>query len=110
MKNRFFIYTDALDVIEDLTLEERGELLTAIYNYHKEIDFEPSLAVRIAFKPIKNQFIRDEKAYLETCERNSENAKKRWIKPEDATAYDRIRADTNGYDSMPDDAKHADKI
>lgn len=100
MKKRFLLYTDALDVINDMSPEERGELLMAIYRYQMDQPMDLSPIVKIAFRPIKNQFIRDDETYKKVCEKNSQNANLRWNK-DNASASDRIPSHTNGYESMP---------
>lgn len=50
---------------------------------------------------------RDNVRYSETCERNRDNAKKRWM-PSDATACDRMQKHANGCERMRTHAKNAD--
>ena len=72
-KTSFIIHLDSLDVIDDLSDEQCGELLRAMKAYHLEDDFTPSPIVKVAFSPFKNQFIRDQKKYESIVERNRIN-------------------------------------
>lgn len=61
MKKSFIVHIDSLDVLDDLTYEQAGELFKAIKAYHDEKEMKLSLLVKIAFSPFKAQFERDEK-------------------------------------------------
>ena len=76
MKTSFIVHLDSLDVIDDLSDEQCGELLRAMRAYHLEDDFTPSAIVKVAFSPFKNQFIRDQKKYESIVERNRINGLK----------------------------------
>ena len=78
MSNRksFIIHIDSLDILDDLTLEQRGELFTAIQLYQKGEEIDLSPIVKIAFSPFKNQFARDNIKYSKTCERRAEAGSK----------------------------------
>lgn len=59
-KSSFILYLDQLEIIDDLTMEQRGLLLTAIRNYiftGESVELEP--IVKVAFTPIKNSLHRD---------------------------------------------------
>ena len=70
MKQRksFLIHIDSLDILDDLTDSQCGQLLRAIKDYQtgNQSDLEP--LVKVAFSPFKNQFKRDEEKYQKTCE------------------------------------------
>ena len=76
MKSSFIVHLDSLDVIDDLSDEQCGELLRAMRAYHLKDDFTPSPIVKVAFSPFRNQFIRDEKKYQSIIERNRINGLK----------------------------------
>lgn len=59
-KTSFIIHLDSLDVIDDLSDEQCGELLRAMKAYHLEDDFTPSFMVKLAFLPFRNRFVADE--------------------------------------------------
>ena len=62
-----------------LTMEQRGELFTALYEYainEKTTEFDNGM-VKMAFSFMKAQIARDFEKYREKCETMRENAKKR---------------------------------
>ena len=61
-----------------LTMEQRGALITAIFNYNKsgEVGVELDPISEMAFSCMRDTFDRDKQAYAEMCERNRENGKK----------------------------------
>lgn len=67
-KKSFLIHIDSLDILDDLTNEQCGELFKAIKAHHSDQKNTLSAIVNIAFSPFKNQFIRDDEKYLKTCE------------------------------------------
>lgn len=76
-KTSLVLHLDALAVIEELNLEQRGLLLTAIYNYHTGEKTDLDQLLKIVFLPFKNQFDRDREKYKKTCETNREIAQNR---------------------------------
>jgi len=70
------IYIDQLDILDELTNEQIGELFLAIKNYAKGEKVELSQILKIAFIPIKNQMDRDFEKYENICKRNAENGLK----------------------------------
>ena len=72
------MYHDFSDQFELLDMSERGELITAIFNYVKygTLDKNISPVVKMAFSCMKNTLDRDDKKYAERCKKNSENGKK----------------------------------
>jgi len=75
-RKSFIIHKDSLSVLDDLTLEQVGELFLAIKSYQLDEDFTPSPIVKIAFSPFKNQFLRDDEKYQKIVERNKSNGSK----------------------------------
>ena len=77
MKNSFILYTDYLAQIELLSMEQRGELFTAIMNYASEKEL-PELdgMVTMAFSFIKSQLDRDKERYDSIVESRKESGKK----------------------------------
>lgn len=70
----FVLYHDMESSIRELTDEEAGKLLKAIFRYHKTGDpGESDRVVRMAFLPIKSVLDRDREKYRKICERNSRN-------------------------------------
>jgi len=70
-RKSFLIHIDSLDVLDDLTVEQCGELFQAIKAHHKDEELELNPLVKIAFSAFKNQFIRDDEKYTKTCERRA---------------------------------------
>jgi len=66
-KKSFLIHIDSLDVLDDLNNEQCGELFKAIKAHHSNQEQITSSIVKIAFSPFKNQFIRDDLKYQNTC-------------------------------------------
>jgi hypothetical protein len=75
-RNSFILYTDYSDHIDCLTLEEKGLLFEALFEYAKGIEVELSGAVKVAFCFIKAQIDRDSERYEEVCEKRRNAGKK----------------------------------
>ena len=58
-----------------MTDEQKGILFEAIYKYQVGETIELDFAMKMAFAPFKNQFIRDEETYTSVVERNRLNGK-----------------------------------
>ena len=115
MKETFILYTSYKDAIMVLSDEQAGRLLKAIFEYattgiKQEID---DTAVKFAYMLIVSQIESSNKQYEKKCERNRENAAKRWqamatenmqTQKEDTSACERMRTDANGCDGMRTDA------
>ena len=58
MSNRksFLIHIDSIEILDDLSNEQAGELFKAIKAYQYNDEIELSAIVKIAFSPFKNQF------------------------------------------------------
>ena len=98
-KKSFLLYCDIIHTVEQLTDEQAGDLFRHILRYVNDQDPQSdSVITKIAFEPIKQALKRDLDKYKSICERNSDNAKKRW----DATASDRIPKHTKNADSDSD--------
>ncbi len=76
MRKSFVIHIDSLDVLDDLSDEQAGQLFRAIKAFQKGEDISLEPMVKIAFSPLKNQFIRDNEKYKKTCERRAEAGSK----------------------------------
>ena len=76
MKKSIKIFIDSLDVLEELTDEQAGQLFKAIRAY--EIDNKEILTgiLKAVFTPFKNNLDRAEVAYRAVCERNRVNGAK----------------------------------
>ena len=67
MRKSFIVHKDSLDVLDDLSDEQCGELFRAIKAYHFGEEIELSPIIKIAFSPFSNQFARDQIKYENTC-------------------------------------------
>ncbi len=103
-KKSSLLYHDYLVTVERLENEKAGMLFKRILNFlnGKDVESEDAL-VELAFAPLKQQFLRDNQKYLDKCEKNRQNVKRRWDKTKsDTNAYDRIRPVTNHTDTDTD--------
>lgn len=91
-----------MEVIEELTNEERGALLMMMFEYSMTGTYNEATdrIVQIAFKPIKAQMDRDMEKYQKVCERNKANIAKRY-----STDNKSVPEATSG---IPDDTKSTD--
>ena len=76
MKTGFILHFDSLNVLDELTNEQAGILFKAIRDYNLGKEPELDFAMRMAFLPFKNQFIRDGDKYEERCKTNKNNGLK----------------------------------
>jgi len=74
-KKGFLLYCDQLDFVNDLSMEQKGFLLTAIYNYacFGTVDDIQDLTTKVVFKIIKSSIERDTQKYNKKCECNRIN-------------------------------------
>lgn len=75
-KKSFVLHLDSLDILDDLTDEQAGKLFKAMYNFQKEKEIKLDPQLKLLFLQFRNQFLRDNEKYSETCKRNKENALK----------------------------------
>lgn len=76
MKDSFLLYTEQAEIINELTDEEAGQLLKAIYNYTMGEEVKLSGVTKLAFIPIRQQIDRNNEKYEAFKEKQSENGKK----------------------------------
>ena len=73
----FKLYSDNMDIVNELSNEEAGELLKAIVNYvNTGEEVQTSRAVKLVFIPIKQQIDRDFASYEEVCEKRASAGQK----------------------------------
>ena len=77
-RKNFLLYHNFYNQFELLGMEERGTLITAIFQYAKEgkTDVAMSPLVEMAFSIIRDTLDRDAETYRKTCRKNAENGKK----------------------------------
>lgn len=76
-KEGFIVYKSFYEPIKELSLDHKGLLLSAIFEYqiNKRVIDLP-IECRMAFKFFKNQFDLDEKKYTKICEKRAEAGRK----------------------------------
>lgn len=76
MKNSFVLYTDYMEQMELLTMEQRGILLTALFAYQSGAD-PPQMdgVTAMAFSFIKARIDKDNERYEKTCDARREAGK-----------------------------------
>lgn len=78
MKSTFVVYTDWIDMIEELSDADRGVLLLAMMRYQLGMEIpemEKGSGPRVAFAQIRKQFEKDEEKYNEICQKRREAGK-----------------------------------
>ncbi len=76
MKKSFILFLDNLNVLDDLTDEEAGQLFKAIKQYQTEKKTDLKGLMKAVFTPFKTVFDKNEDEYNSIIERNRENGKK----------------------------------
>lgn len=114
MKSGFIIYNDWKDLLDDLSLEDRGRVFTALFDVAdgEDPDKIENPAARMLLKVMSKQMQKDADAYERKCEKNRDNARQRTQanaterKPSQANATERKRT---GGDNDNDNDKDNDK-
>lgn len=114
MKSGFIIYNDWKDLLDDLSLEDRGRVFTALFDVAdgEDPDKIDNPAARMLLKVMSKQMQKDADAYERKCEKNRDNARQRTQanaterKPSQANATERKRT---GGDNDNDNDKDNDK-
>jgi len=75
-RSSLLLHFDSLEILDELSDEEAGQLFKAIKSHHSGGELSLSPLVRVAFSSFKNQFARDDKKYQETVIRNKNNGLK----------------------------------
>ena len=70
-KKSFILHIDSLDIVDDMSDDQAGQLLKAIKAFQHGECISLSPLVKMAFTPLKNQFIRDDEKYENTCKRRA---------------------------------------
>ena len=83
----FVLYRRYKKMFDKLTVEQRGELITAIFDYFCEGERKTlsDAATEMAFLFISEQLDYDCSEYEKKCKQNAENAAKRWARREAGT-------------------------
>lgn len=97
--NSFILFTSQYEAIKELSFEEKGQLLDAIFMLAKS-GKRPEIgnkAIKIAFNFIAQGIEDSERKYLSICEKRKEAIKKRYAKDRsnDTNVYKSIQMNTN---------------
>lgn len=88
----FIVYGDIKAVIDEMSDDQVAQLFRGMVDYFTEGRVPEFTGVlKFVWIPIQQQMDRDVEKYVEKCERNRANARKRWDAEDDATAYARMR-------------------
>lgn len=72
-KDSFVLYNSYYDLLEDLDMEQRGTLLTAILEHSRGMDqTELDPITKLAYRMIASQLDRDRKKWERTCKKRAE--------------------------------------
>ena len=72
-KKSFVLYENYENTFRLLSLEQRGALITAIFEYERQqkVDIPLTKSTKVAFQNIKDTLDRDRESYLKKCEQRS---------------------------------------
>lgn len=116
MRDSFVLYASYRSSISLLSMEQRGVLLTALFEYQSGGDLpDMDNVTNLCFSFIRQQLDRDADAYDRKCKKNAENIRKRWEEREKNNANARknlrtqrkentnIQTNTNEYERIRSD-------
>ena len=100
MTNSISIPLSLFDISEsDFSDIELGSIFRAVIKYvqtNEDSDFDDR-CIRLAYQNIKKVIDTERDRYIEKCNKNRENIRKRWASKSDTTEYDRIQSNTTVY-------------
>ena len=97
MRKGFLLLNNQIEIIEDLSDEQAGQLLKAFYDYNNGNEVKLKGLMKSVFKNFKVVFDENEQRYQEKCEKNKKNIEEYWkkVKEEKNTnEYERKRMNT----------------
>ena len=97
IKKGFLLLNNQIEIIEDLSDEQAGQLLKAFYDYNNGNEVKLKGLMNSIFKQFKVIFDENEQRYQEKCEKNKKNIEEYWkkVKEEKNTSeYERKRMNT----------------
>ena len=100
MRKGFLLLNNQIEIIEDLSDEQAGQLLKAFYDYNNGNEVKLKGLMKSIFKQFKVIFDENEQRYQEKCEKNKKNIENYWkkIKEQNTDEYECIQSNTNEYD------------
>lgn len=99
----FLLYNDDMKaVLQFLSMEERGVLLTALYQVScdEQVDLDMPPHVGMAFQMLQSKIQRDKERYEEKCRKSSAAAKARHAKQQTADAENAVHAHANAENAV----------
>lgn len=75
MKDSFILYHEQYDIFKELTDEEAGALIKAIYEYEIKKELPKDKLIKLSFLSIKQRLDKNREAYYEKCQKNQQNGK-----------------------------------
>ena len=88
----FIVYGDIKAVIDELADDQVAQLFRGMVGYFTEgRDPDFTGVLKFVWITVRQQMDRDMEKYVEKCERNRANARKRWSTEDDANVCDRMR-------------------
>lgn len=104
-KTNILIYTEYREDIEELSDKQAGVLLKALLRYQDGESLpEMDKVVKTLFNPMRRCVDRNNERYTKRCERNKENARKRWEQKQN------MQSDANACERMPENANASSRI
>ena len=97
MRKGCLLLNNQIEIIEDLSDEQAGQLLKAFYDYNNGNEVKLKGLMNSIFKQFKIIFDENEQRYQEKCEKNKKNIEEYWkkVKQEKNTnEYERKRMNT----------------
>jgi len=76
MKKSFIIHLDSLDILDELSMDQAGELFCAMRDYNLNKPVQLTGLMKVIFISFKNQFDRDLEKYKIASDKNKENGSK----------------------------------
>ena len=80
IKKGFLLLNNQIEIIEDLTDEQAGQLLKAFYDYNNGKEVKLKGLMKSIFKNFKVVFDENEERYQQKCEKNKKNIEEYWKK------------------------------
>lgn len=112
MKKSFVLYKDSYDYLKELTDQDFGILMKAVFEYSiSKKELPKSHQLYLAFAPIKNQLDRDDEKYKTISETNKINGSKGGKRTQaNATKRKRTKANQADNDNDNDSVKDNENI
>lgn len=106
MKQSFILHTDSLDVLDALTIEQCGQLLTAMRDYHVTGELPEDVMLKIALMPFVQQWKRDTEKWERIAQIRREHGSKGG-KAKATKAKQKLANDGKSYQDLANDGKRS---